>query len=203
MGLRVWLVLVLGAVVSIAFLWLTDEPLGVPGEWEWGRIRFDDDRLFDSLLGCGVACAAAGVYLWLAWLGSDRIGGCSRAERAAWLIGLVMAGFAWLWFVQTAPPKEIRSLKPTWVLYDPGASGYFFEACHGMDDARSFLATYENRMAGGDVLHVYLAWGEAGAIHLARSVQAGAPQLRTSTCLPASPSKRSSCAGQVLSFALV
>jgi len=154
MDSRVRLSLVVGAVAGIGFLWLTDVPLGIPGEWTWNRIRFDDDRLVECLWGCGIACAGAAVYIGLAWMGGNRIGVCSRVERAAWLAGLVVAAFGWLWIVQSVPPKEFRTLKPLWVLYDPGASGYFFEACHEMDDVGSFLATYEERMAQGDVLHV-------------------------------------------------
>ena len=47
-----------------------------------------------------------------------------------------------------------RELKPFWILYDRSSAGYFYEATFEMESATEFLATYEDRMRQGDVLHV-------------------------------------------------
>lgn len=151
---RLFIVLAVAAAVSLAFLWLTEVPLGIPGEWTWQRITYPAGRVSEWLLGWGVAVLAGAGYLAAVLLGASRIGRCSRGEAAAWLVGLVVAGFGWLSIVQGASPPGVRDAKPLWVLYDPGSSGYFFEAHYKFDDVRAFLAGYEERMAEGDVLHV-------------------------------------------------
>jgi len=152
--LRVRLALLAGAAATIGFLWLTDIPLGVPEEWTWSRIQVEPVQRIDCLLGCGLAVAVAAAYVCLAWMGAQRLVGCSRIETAIWLTGLVLAGFAWLWLVRDGRPEKHRYPQPTWVLHDPSSSGYFFEASYKIDDVGTFLAGYEEKMAEGDVMHI-------------------------------------------------
>lgn len=65
-----------------------------------------------------------------------------------------MASLHWVVAVQHSAASPHKELKPLWVLYDPGASGYFFEAVFEMEGTDQFLKGYEARMAEGDVLHV-------------------------------------------------
>ena len=145
-------VIVLSAM-SVAFLWLTDIPLGIPGEWTWERISTSDAGL-EIVLGAAQAAIAGAVYILVAWLGSRRIANCSRAELATWLLGIVSVGFGWMLAVQEAPPSGWRLSKAAFVLYYPGSSGYFHKARYEMPATGEFLSGYEDLMAEGDVLHV-------------------------------------------------
>jgi hypothetical protein len=150
---RLQLVLLSGAVLSVLFFWLTEIPLGVPGEWTWDRIRIDDGQTTDLLLGGSMAVFVGLLYVGFAWIGSQRLAVCNRLETAGWMTGLVAAGFLWLLAVQDSPSGEKPQLKPMLILYDLGSSGYFFEASHHIETVSDFLAGYEDRMAERDVLH--------------------------------------------------
>lgn len=67
---------------------------------------------------------------------------------------LMAAAYCWLLAAQHSAPMIHRDVKPLWVLYDPGSSGYFLEAAFHMDSVDAFLEEYEERMQQGDVLHV-------------------------------------------------
>ena len=143
------------SAISVAFLWLTNIPLGIPGEWTWDRIApADAAGATEFVLGAAQAAIAGVVYILVAWQGSKRIATCSRVELAGWLVGIVGIGFGWLLAVQEAPPSGWRMSKAAFVLYYPGSSGYFQEARYDMPDSAEFLRGYEDLMAEGDVLHV-------------------------------------------------
>tara|TARA_R110002072_G_scaffold303140_1_gene495544 strand:+ start:10055 stop:11650 length:1596 start_codon:yes stop_codon:yes gene_type:complete len=141
------------SAMSVAFLWLTDIPLGVPDEWTWERISTSDAGP-ELALGAAQAAIAGVVYILIAWLGSRRIANCSRLELVGWLLGIVSVGFGWLLAVQEAPPSGWRLSKTAFVLYYPGSSGYFHKARYDIPDTAEFLRGYEDLMAEGDVLHV-------------------------------------------------
>ncbi|MGZ0173600.1 MAG: hypothetical protein ACKVHE_29115 [Planctomycetales bacterium] len=141
------------SVISVAFLWLSDIPLGVPGEWAWERISTSDAGS-EVLLGVAQSAIAGVVYILVAWLGSRRIATCTRAELTSWLVGIVVVGFGSMLAVQEAPPSGWRMSKAAFVLYYPGSSGYFHKARYEMPDTADFLRGYEHLMAEGDVLHV-------------------------------------------------
>jgi hypothetical protein len=150
---RVWCTIVVLSVASLALLWLSDVPLGIPGEWTWQRIPVDS--LGGEMMLAIVEIAIAGVVLLLLfWSGLNRVGRCSQRELAVWLLGLTGAGFAWLSTVQNAAPPPWDSGRIPFVVYYPGISGYFYKARYEIDDAAEFLANYEELMAEGDVLHV-------------------------------------------------
>jgi len=141
------------SAISVAFLWLTDIPLGVPGEWTWGRISSSDAGA-EIVLGAVQSGIAGVVYILIAWLGSRRIASCSRIELVGWLLGISSVGFGWLLAVQESPPSGRRMSKSAFVLYYPGSSGYFHKARYDIPDSAEFLRGYEDLMAEGDVLHV-------------------------------------------------
>ncbi len=146
--------LILSTLGTIALFWGTGFPLGVPEEWTWKRIAVPDDSRLDAVLGWTSCAVAGGAYCLAAWLGARRMESAPRGETFLWLIGLAVAGFVWLWFVQESPaPVENRLAKAPFVTYYRGPDGYFDEARYQMKDVRSYLAGYEQRMTEGDVLH--------------------------------------------------
>jgi len=147
------LVLIISAG-AVGFLWLTDVPLGIPGEWTWGRIRIDPAELPETLPGVLFAGLVAAVYVGIAKLGADRMTRCRRSERALWLSGLTLSGFVWLFAVQQSPPSGFGMSKAARVMYYPASSGYFYQARYEIHDVGSFLADYETLLSHGDVLHV-------------------------------------------------
>ena len=151
---RTWIGLAVVAVGSLAILWLTPIPLGVPSEWEWRRIPVSTREWSVLLLSAISALAVGGIYVGLAAIGAHRIDRTSTLQTAVWLSGLCAAGFGWLWVVQDSPARtEHTTAKWFWVLYYPGTEGYYDEARHRMNDVPSYLADYQRRMADGDYLH--------------------------------------------------
>ncbi len=147
--------LALATAGSLALFWLTNLPLGVSGEWVWSRIPVAPREAIVLALGCVVALVFGGVYLGIILLAARRIETASRRETGVWLAALVAGGFAWLWAVQESPARVENALgKSGWVLYWPAHEGYFDQARNAMKDTGSYLATYEQRMAQGDVLHL-------------------------------------------------
>jgi hypothetical protein len=147
--------LALAAAGSLAVLWLTNIPLGIPGEWAWTRIPIAAGEWIVLLLGCLSTAVVGGLYIGLAALGAVRLEAATRGETAAWLGALCAAGFAWLWAVQESPAAtEYEMAKSGWVLYYPAHEGYFDQARYLMRDVPSYLAGYQERMAHGDVLHL-------------------------------------------------
>ncbi len=155
--LACWLSILLPALAVVAGVSWGSFPLGVPGEssaspdeWIWERVA-SPEPLWMSL---GTLLVAAALYLGFVWIGARRVEHSGRTGTAAWILGLVLCGFTWLWFVQEAAPDNYQLSKAVWVLYFRGSSGYFSEANDKAGDLVSYLATYEQKMAAGDVLHI-------------------------------------------------
>ena len=147
--------IVVAAVASLGVLWLTEMPLGIPGEWTWDRVPAEPDSL---LSGLGAA-VAAGLYVTVVRLGWKRLSRVSkkpiaRAEVCAWLTALSAMSFAWLWVVQEAAPLKNRLGKSAFVLYYSSSSGYFTKARYEEPSPAKLLAGYEELMRQRDVLHV-------------------------------------------------
>jgi len=151
---RLHLALLAGTAGTAASLWLTDIPLGIPGEWTWQRIDLPQEQLDDALFGWLAAAITAFVYLVVCWLGLKRQAVCSRSEATLWLGGLMAAASCWLWTAQEGPAAPYGMTRIPWVLYYRGPSGYFHTARYEMPDTRTFVADYEKRMSEGDVLHI-------------------------------------------------
>ena len=45
-AVKIWLAIVFGSALSVAVLWCTSLPLGIPGEWTWERGRFPNRICF-------------------------------------------------------------------------------------------------------------------------------------------------------------
>lgn len=144
------LLLLVSTAAVIGLVWRTEWPLGVPGEWTWTRAAPSPPV---SLTFASLAVAGFG-YLVIVWLGGTRIERASWFERAVWLAALVLAGFGWLWIAQEGAPEGFQLSKGAWVLYSPGASGYFTQARADERPLLDFLRDYERHMAEGDVLHI-------------------------------------------------
>jgi methylthioxylose transferase len=154
-GRRTAIGFTLVAAGSLAVLWLTPIPLGIPGEWVWDRIPFDSGEWAAVLLGWISAALVGALYIGFALFAANRLESASRGQIAAWLTGLTIGGFAWLWAVQESPARvEYAMTKTAWALYYRGTEGYFDQARYEMRDVRSYLADYERLMAEGDVLHL-------------------------------------------------
>ncbi len=147
--------IVVAAVASLGVLWLTEMPLGIPGEWTWDRVPAEPDSL---LSGLGAA-VAAGLYVTVVRLGWKRMNRASKrplagVEVGAWLTALSAMSFAWLWVVQEAAPLKNRLGKSAFVLYYSSSSGYFTKARYEEPSPAKLLAGYEELMRQRDVLHV-------------------------------------------------
>lgn len=151
---RLVLVALCGGIIQVLLVWLPVVPLGVPGEWVWWRIPYAGGNAALLLLGSLIATPIAAGYLVLCRLGDPGPGAESAWRRGLWLLALVLAGFAWLWVVQEAGPRDYDRLgRAPVVLFYPGFSGYFTEARRA-EDLPAYLAAYESLMARGDVLHL-------------------------------------------------
>ena len=143
----------LGSVLSVAVLWFTSIPLGIPGEWTWDRVPVEPDFAWNV---CGGTVAAAFFVLYVC-LGNRRFGTNSHPlksiEVTAWLLGLVVGSYLWIWIVQEVAPVKNRLGKSAFVLYYANSSGYFTRARYDEPEARKLLAGYEDLMRQGDVLH--------------------------------------------------
>lgn len=152
--MRIWLAIVIGSALSVAALWCTSIPLGIPGEWTWDRSASEPDLIWN--LGGGVV--AAGIFVAFVVLGFRRLDGTlsrrwGSVEVAAWLVGLAILSFGWLWIVQELTPIKSRLGKAAFVLYYSSSSGYFTRARYVTPEAAALLASYEELMREGDVLH--------------------------------------------------
>ena len=138
------------AVVATGILAFSSFPAGVPGEWEWGRHAPLLSRVDRWLLPAIAALVVAGIGLSVDR--QFRRWGVIRRTTAVLL--LVPLSGIWLSLVQLSTPAEYLLLRDSWVLYDPGSSGYFHKAVYGMEPVDEFLASYESLVNEGDVLHI-------------------------------------------------
>lgn len=149
----VWAVCgLLAAAISVYGLWLSNVPLGVPGEWTWNRLPRDEISLGNLQLAwlCGA------VYVSVVMLGGRRIQSPNIhvIEQTSWLCGLLLAAGFWIWQVQETAPTAGQWAKAPFVLYYPSSSGYFYKVRYDQVPAGRFLAEYEALMSEQDVLHV-------------------------------------------------
>ena len=154
-GRRTAIGFTLVAAGSLAILWLSNLPLGVPGEWDWDRIPVAPRRMDRRRPGLARGRSGRRSLYRLRARRRRRVEGAPRWQVAGWLAGLTLGGFAWLWVVQDSPADPAYGMAKTgWVLYFRGTEGYFDQARYVMRDVPSYLAGYEQVMAQGDVLHL-------------------------------------------------
>lgn len=144
--------LILAVLVSFFVIGCTSIPLGVPGEWVWPRQAFPTDvsEWADRFLSPVLFGAAVVAFCRFSDCRIERV---RVLGKLSLIIGLVVAAFFWQRIVQQASASPHRELRPLWVLYDKYATGYFFNAVFTPRATSELLATYEARMAQGDVLH--------------------------------------------------
>ena len=148
--LAFWLSILVPASAVVAGVGWGSFALGVPGEWTWGRVP----PTVPLWLALVPLLIAAPLYLGFVWIGAQRIERSRLWELPAWILGLIVCGFAWLWIAQEAAPENYQLSKAVWVLYFRGSSGYFSEANDAAGDLTAYLAGYDRKMAEGDVLHI-------------------------------------------------
>jgi hypothetical protein len=108
-------------------------PLGVPGQWEWGRL--DIATLPDNYLW---TIALTIAYLAIVVIGAERIDR-GRSTRVMCLVGLVAGGV----IVQSGMQQLGFGLaKWPFVLYSPSSSGYYTAAKRDVQSAQQYLADY-------------------------------------------------------------
>ncbi|MFK7820390.1 MAG: hypothetical protein AB8G99_16840, partial [Planctomycetaceae bacterium] len=146
------LAVVSSAVVAVVWLMLFATgrvEIGVPGEWVWARQSIF--AIADVAVPIVVALTVCCGYLFAVRLLSQQL---YLEPRRSWLIVPLVAvmGFFVLWSIQSCAPSPHRQIKPNWVLYDWGASGYFVDAA-SLPDLETFLSGFEEEMRKGEVLH--------------------------------------------------
>ena len=153
----IFLIALLLSLVTAGVLWITEIPLGVSGEWVWGRIPYEAGDHWD-LVSCGLLCVVvAGVYATFVRWAAHRVEAGSGWVRGGFLAGLTGLGFVWLFSVQLCPPLPYGISKSPWVLYYPMSSGYFHEARFREESLTDYLANFEHDIQSEDetrrVLH--------------------------------------------------
>jgi hypothetical protein len=128
-------------------------PLGVPGQWEWLRIK-----IWPTPLGLLLSLSAVGLYAAFAALGLrdiQRRKEPSRLREIAWLIGLLVAAVLAQIGVQAGAADEYDLTKWAYVNYFPSSTGYYKIAHEQMTDAPGrFLADYSDWISRQDSLHI-------------------------------------------------
>lgn len=159
---RVVTLLILAIVITFVVVTLTIVPLGVIStqpdgtsvvEWVWTRHSLFSG-IADFLERTLWPTFAAVCLILVARMGFNRIHGRTGKSSIIAYGLLLIASTYWMLAVQQSAASPHKELKPLWVLYDPAASGYFYEAAFDTNDTRGFLSSYEARMEEGDVLHV-------------------------------------------------
>lgn len=145
--LIVQVILVAAVLAGISGRWF---PLGVPGEWEWSRIRLS------TMVGPSVLVATIVLLIFsgLAALGARWLeGNPSRTRQTIALLVLVPATFGvQLATLACAPPGYGLAKWPN-VLHNPGSTGYHTVASQ-IGDIRQFLAAYPEWIRTQDALHI-------------------------------------------------
>ncbi len=139
--------LVAAFAVALRSKWM---PLGVPGEWEWQRIKVGPTIL--SVLGAVAAIGCFSAFVAGGFRALSRKVG-PRIE-AGWLLGLVVASVAVQGVVQEGAPEGYGLSKWIIALITPGSSGYYTVAKEQMRDPARFLADYPAWIKRQDALHV-------------------------------------------------
>ncbi|MBD3672718.1 MAG: hypothetical protein HUJ26_04250 [Planctomycetaceae bacterium] len=147
-----WPTVIASVLLSIYLFLFSSIPLGVPGEWEWPRVDWSPaDGTNFLLIGLAV-CLPASLGWWgfVRW-GAHRLE--STTGQTPLLLALMVLGGGLLVNVFQILPAQTAFPK-SWVLYYPNMSGYYHLARYEIETTEEFLATYEDRMAEGDVLHI-------------------------------------------------
>jgi hypothetical protein len=139
------------AAATLALLWFSEWPLGVPGEWEWQRLSYTSR----GLLSAALLIAVGGIpYLAVCLMADRDIDIARRAGVAARLLLLVAAACGWLIAVQAAAIEGVGLAKSPAVLFYQGTEGYFWHARYESDSVDGIIGGYDELMAERDYLHI-------------------------------------------------
>ncbi|MEZ6057422.1 MAG: hypothetical protein R3C01_12040 [Planctomycetaceae bacterium] len=149
-------------VLTVVLLWNDRVPLGFPGEWTWGRHSYRvADLAWSTIMGGAGLLAYVLFVMWGDRCPAKTMAACSlkRTRNSGWLLGLVVAGFAWLWMAQSLANPQVGLAKGPWIIYSHSASGYYLQARYEVSSTSDFLANYESLVSGEvtgerDVLHL-------------------------------------------------
>jgi methylthioxylose transferase len=149
-----WLILLVQAALVILVAIAVGArvvPLGVPGEWEWLRVKVPPS--WDGLILASLAVAA---YAGLAALGFKALAAKpGRRAEAAWLTGLLAAAISVQVIIPMGAAAGYDLTKWASVNYLPGSAGYFKVARQqAAGDPWRFLAEYPEWIRGQDSLHI-------------------------------------------------
>jgi hypothetical protein len=151
---RTWLILIMqAALVSLVLIAVVSRrvPLGVPGEWEWLRVKFPPVWQSLCLASLGVAAYAGFVALGFKALASRS----SRSAESAWVIGLLAAAIAVQVIIPAGAAPGYDLTKWAAANYLPGSAGYFKVARQqAVRDPWKFLADYPQWIRDQDSLHI-------------------------------------------------
>ncbi|MCA9029224.1 MAG: hypothetical protein KDA66_00370 [Planctomycetaceae bacterium] len=152
---RLAAVMLVVAVLQIVVLWGTSLPLGVPGEWTWGRISPSVETLFGLVIFLPIAV----VYVVFVKRGYQLFPHLSVKSRRYWLTGLFVCSLIWTWGVLQALPGVTGLGRGPLTLYLHGASGYYTQARTEVDSIPKFLKEYPGRISDADNSDNYLHVG--------------------------------------------
>jgi methylthioxylose transferase len=151
---RIWLILIVqAALVSLVAIAVASRrvPLGVPGEWEWLRVKFPPVWQWLCLAALGVAAYAGFVAFGFKALASRS----SRRAESVWLIGLLAAAMAVQVIIPLGAAPGYDLAKWAAANYLPGSAGYFKVAREqAIRDPWKFLADYPQWIRDQDSLHI-------------------------------------------------
>jgi hypothetical protein len=154
MRLRIWLILIVqAALVSLVVIAVASRrvPLGVPGEWEWLRVKFPPVWQWLCLAGLGVVGYAAFVAIGFKALTVRP----SRRAESAWLIGLLAAAIAVQVIIPLGAAPGYDLAKWAAANYLPSSAGYFKVARQqAVGDPWKFLEDYPRWIRDQDSLHI-------------------------------------------------
>ena len=154
MRIKIWLVLMLQASLVLLLAVAVGArlmPLGIPGEWEWLRVK-----VWPSAAGLFLAVLAVAAYAGLVALGL-RAFARQRSQRsaAAWLTGLAVAAVAVQVIVPMGAAPGYDLSKWAAVNYLPASAGYFQIARkQAVRDPWRFIADYPKWIRDQDSLHI-------------------------------------------------
>ena len=134
-----------------AFFWWLDVPLGIAGEWKWGRHVVEaSSAIWSVLVASGLLIVGLGFAWWGDLCPAKRLETCSlkQTRNVGWLVGLVVFGFCWLWMITALTNPNLGLGRGPLLLNSHGATGYFSQARDNINESAEFLATYEDLVSG-------------------------------------------------------
>ncbi len=146
--LQAALVILLAIAVKTRLL-----PLGVHGEWEWGRVKPTIPIPWEWFVLASLGAAGYAVFVGLGL--RALLAHASRWTEARWLAALLAATVAVQVAIPVGAPDEYDLTKWVYVTYLSGSTGYFKVAREqAVQHPWEFLARYPDWIRSQDSLHI-------------------------------------------------